>query len=292
VSTGVRVWCVRHGESEANHQVPGAAEDCGLTELGRGQVIAAARLLAAEPITRIYSSTALRARQTAEILATAPDRPGLRISAMPELVEVDASGDVLRAWVFEQDLGRPAADGETGHQVVARVTAAFQQIADAHPGETVAVVGHVTSLTVALARFCALGATVWGAPLPNARPFLVEWDGRTWRCPAWPGEQMVEERDLDLRPFCCCGGADLHPFRCPACARIMVFCYACDTLYDDLHRLDQHDTPVDHAEPGTPLFACPACGHACEYFSRKNDRYVVPLDAWLAAGLGHLLRKG
>src|SRR5262249_53880518 len=68
------------------------------------------------------------------------------------------------------------------------VTAAIQQIADAHPGETVAVVGHVASLTVVLARLCALEVTVWGAPLPHARPFLVEWDGRTWHCPAWPGE--------------------------------------------------------------------------------------------------------
>ena len=189
MSGWVRVWCLRHAESEANAQVPGAAEDCGLTELGRRQAIAAAQLLAAEPLTRIFCSTALRARQTAEGLAPAPAAaPGLPVVAMPELVEVDASADVLRTWVVEQDLSQCAADGETGHQVVARVTAAIQQIADAHPGETVAIVGHVASLTVALARCCALGATVWGAPLPNALPFLVEWDGQTWRCPAWPGE--------------------------------------------------------------------------------------------------------
>ncbi|HEV8638550.1 MAG TPA: histidine phosphatase family protein [Chloroflexota bacterium] len=188
MSGRVRVWCLRHAESEANAKVPGAAEDCGLTELGRRQAIAAAQLLAAEPITRIFCSTALRARQTAEMLAPAPAAtPGLPVMAMPELVEVGVSADVLRAWVVEQDPGQRAADGETGHQVVARVTAAMQQIADAHPGETVAVVGHVASLTVALARFCALGATVWDAPLPHARPFLVEWDGQTWRCPAWPG---------------------------------------------------------------------------------------------------------
>ena len=43
-----------------------------------------------------------------------------------------------------------------------------------------------TSLTVALGRLCSLGPAVWGTPLPHARPFLVEWDGRAWRCPAWP----------------------------------------------------------------------------------------------------------
>ena len=29
-------------------------------------------------------------------------------------------------------------------------------------GETIAVIGHVASLTVALGRLCALGAGVWG----------------------------------------------------------------------------------------------------------------------------------
>src|SRR5438105_869301 len=137
MSDRVRVWCLRHAESEANANVPGAGEDCRLTELGRSQAIDAARGLAAEPITGIYASTALRARQTAELLAATP---GLRVTAMPELVEAEVRADVLRAWVVGQDLGGRAADGETGHQVVARVTAAFQQIAGAHPGGTVAVV--------------------------------------------------------------------------------------------------------------------------------------------------------
>ncbi|TDD12602.1 hypothetical protein E1292_01310 [Nonomuraea deserti] len=60
-------------------------------------------------------------------------------------------------------------------------------MAAAHPGATVAVVGHVGSLTAGLNALCGLGARVWGAPLPHAVPFLVEWDGRSWRCEAWPG---------------------------------------------------------------------------------------------------------
>ena len=66
------------------------------------------------------------------------------------------------------------------------MTAAFQKIASTHPGETVAVVGHVASLTVTLGRLCSLGSRVWGTPLPHARPFLVEWDGHAWHCPRWP----------------------------------------------------------------------------------------------------------
>jgi broad specificity phosphatase PhoE len=149
MSARVRVWCLRHAEAEtvatgtaavpttpltvrARHQDIEA--DQPLTVRGRHQAIEAARQLAAEPITRIYSSTLLRARQTADLLAATL---GLPTTAMPELIEVGCTADVLRAWVVERELGRRATDGETGQQVVARVTAAFQQIAGAHPGETV-----------------------------------------------------------------------------------------------------------------------------------------------------------
>ena len=109
MSERVRVWCLRHGESESNAQVPGVGNDSGLTELGRHQVIAAARQLAREPVAGIYSSTAVRARQTAEILttpATAPGAPGLpslRITTMAELGEVGVMAEVLRSWVVEWD---------------------------------------------------------------------------------------------------------------------------------------------------------------------------------------------
>ena len=183
MSDHVRVWCLRHAESENVTTGTAAVPTTPLTARGRRQAIAAAQQLAGEPITRIYSSTALRARQTAVLLALPP---GLPSTAMPKLVEVGCTADVLHAWVVEQDLERRAAGGETGQQVVARVTAALQQIASAHPGETVAVVGHVASLTVALGRLCALGSRVWGIPLPHAQPFLVEWDGHAWHCSTWP----------------------------------------------------------------------------------------------------------
>lgn len=185
MSGRVRVWCLRHAEAHTGAaSIAGAVPVVPLTTRGRQEAIAAARTLVAEPIARIYSSTALRARQTAELLAGAL---GIDVVVLPELVEVGVGAHVLRAWVVEQDLGRRAADGESGREVVARVTVAFQRIAAAHLGETVAVVGHVASLTVALGRLCALGAEVWGTPLPHAHPFLIEWDGRTWQCPAWPG---------------------------------------------------------------------------------------------------------
>ena len=38
----VRVWCLRHAESELNAKVRGAGEHSGLTRLGRCQALAAA----------------------------------------------------------------------------------------------------------------------------------------------------------------------------------------------------------------------------------------------------------
>jgi alpha-ribazole phosphatase/probable phosphoglycerate mutase len=197
MSDRVRLWCLRHAESEnVTGGIAGAVPTMPLTAHGRRQALAAARTLATEPIAHIYSSTALRARQTAELLAS-PDVP---ITTIPELAEMGIgaregttdpavrarTAEVLHAWIVRRDLAQRVADGETGHQVVARMTTALQRIAAAHPGETVALVGHVASVTVTLSRLCDLGAEVWGAPLPHARPFLIEWDGTTGQCSTWP----------------------------------------------------------------------------------------------------------
>lgn len=198
MSAPARIWCLRHGESEnVTAALAGALPNAPLTEHGHQQAIRATQTLAGEPIRRVYSSTALRALQTARPLATAPD---VQIESVPELVEVGIgrhegssdpavrrrTTDVLRSWVVERHLDERVADGETGHEVLARTTRAMRRIAQRHPGETIAVVGHVASLTVALSQLCTLGSSVWGAPLPHAEPFLVEWDGTRWSCPTWP----------------------------------------------------------------------------------------------------------
>ncbi|MGV9377233.1 histidine phosphatase family protein [Nonomuraea sp. NPDC003707] len=240
---GVRVLCLRHAESEnVVAGVAGALPSAELTPKGRAQAAEAAERLRGEGVIRIHASTAVRARQTAEIIARAL---GLReeVVALRGLVEFGIgrlegtadpavrarTAEVLRSWVVDGRLGEAVADGETGHAVVARVVAAFTSIAATHPSEpaahprmtavhpsepatspstttvhpgeptthpgqmaacgsgTVALVGHVGSLTAGLSVLCpGLGEQVWGAPLPHAVPFPVEWDGRSWRCASWP----------------------------------------------------------------------------------------------------------
>ncbi|WP_245605710.1 histidine phosphatase family protein [Promicromonospora kroppenstedtii] len=198
MSAPLRMWCLRHAESEnVTAALAGALPNAPLTAHGREQALRTAHTLAGEPISNVYASPARRALETARPLATAIN---LQVEPVPELVEIgigqhDGSSDpavrartaeVLRAWVVDGRLDERVADGETGHEVLARTTTALQRIAGRHEGETVAVVGHVGSLTLALSRLCSLGASVWGAPLPHAEPFLVEWDDGGWNCPAWP----------------------------------------------------------------------------------------------------------
>lgn len=100
--------------------------------------------------------------------------------------------------------------------------------------------------------------------------------------------QFVEEADLDFGRFHCCGDEDLYPLACPSCARIMVFCYECDTLYSDLHNLSEQHTEID-SDPRRPIFACPGCRHPFENLFVRDALYKVSRERWLAAGLGHLL---
>ncbi|NES38296.1 histidine phosphatase family protein [Micromonospora sp. PPF5-17] len=199
----VRVWCLRHGESEnVTTGTAGMLPLAPLTVEGHRQAAAAAERLAGEPLTAVWCSEALRARQTAAHLR---DRFDLPVHTLPGLNEVgigskegatDAAtrrrtAEVLHSWVVDGNLDDRVADGENGHQVRERVTDAFAQIALAASGGTVAVVGHVASLTVGLGLLCGLGRHVWGAPLPHATPFLVAQEAGIWRCVSWPG--VVDE---------------------------------------------------------------------------------------------------
>ena len=195
---GTEIVCLRHAESEnVVTGASGAVPLSPLTDRGRDQ----ARRAAADPrlagVRLVYASTALRARQTAELLA---GELGAEVVLRPDLVEigigdqegvVDAAlrretADVLAAWVVAGELDRRVADGETGHDVLDRVRRTLAAVAAEHAGRRVALVGHVGSLTLAVSVLCGLGGSVWGAPLPHAVPFLVAGDGERWRCDRWP----------------------------------------------------------------------------------------------------------
>jgi broad specificity phosphatase PhoE len=194
--------CLRHAESTDNaarvysSRPPGA----DLSERGRAQADAL-RPPPGRRLAAVYASTALRALRTATALA---DPLGLPVHSTPDLLEYDigalegtpipGTGDdpclaVLRAWIVAGDLTARMADGESGHEVRTRFAAVMTAIAAAHPGENVALVSHVGTLTVGLLALCEnlTPDDVWGRPLPNATPLTVTFDGTTWRCARWPG---------------------------------------------------------------------------------------------------------
>ncbi|AMV23178.1 hypothetical protein VT84_02120 [Gemmata sp. SH-PL17] len=101
----------------------------------------------------------------------------------------------------------------------------------------------------------------------------------------------VEESDLDFRRFRCCGDEDLYPFECPRCGRLMVFCYECDTLHGDLKNLGSQAFPVNNSDPTRPIFSCPGCEYAFEYWFIRDCRYKASVERWVNAGFGHLLNS-
>ncbi len=84
----MRLYFVRHGESEANvlSIISNRGFKHGLTEKGRGQAATLAQNLKGASITRIYASPLKRAVETAKILAEAW---GVEYTITPALREFD-----------------------------------------------------------------------------------------------------------------------------------------------------------------------------------------------------------
>ena len=78
-------YYLRHGETQSNAcRIIAGSLDVDLTQLGREQAIAAAQVLANEPITAIYTSPLRRARETAQPVAEILRLP---INVLPAIAE-------------------------------------------------------------------------------------------------------------------------------------------------------------------------------------------------------------
>lgn len=185
-----RVIVARHGEAEYESDAMTAAGG-SLTALGRDQASSLGRLLRSEQVAGIVCSELARAVQTAEIAAGVL---GLPVRVREGLQEF-AVGDFLgRPWdpvVFDPiiaswlggDLSPGVPGGETGEQIVARVLAVLDEVADLFRGETVLVVSH-GGVILALMGLLAPGSAE--APedaydVANCATYLLERDGDGWR---------------------------------------------------------------------------------------------------------------
>ena len=136
--------------------------DIPLTDLGLEQAaVAAARLARRGDIDRVLTSPLLRARQTASAVADAASVP---LAVDDGLAETDfgswegmSFAEVMARWPDEMtawmaDPGAAPPGGESFAAVAIRVNAALDRLLDAHQGETVVVVSHVTPIKTLVCR--------------------------------------------------------------------------------------------------------------------------------------------
>ncbi len=136
-----------------------------LDERGRGQAEAAARRLAALPVTAVYTSPLERTRETAAPVARAH---GLRPRVERGLLEVDYGDwtDLPLAQLRRRTLWRTIQQapsrvtfpgGESIRAAQQRVVEATERLAAAHAGETIVLVSHADVIKAAIAHHLGMG---------------------------------------------------------------------------------------------------------------------------------------
>ena len=186
------LWLVRHGVTDWNIQGRYQGQsDTPLNETGLAQAKALAQELKSEQaagkvFSAIYSSDLSRASGTAQTLA---DALGLSVQIDPRLREINlgewegkdyrsivAQYNDLLAVRAQDALASHAPGGEFTLQVAERVRAAADDIAAAHPGETVLLVSHGVALACLIALATGKGLQGVYSMLPhNTHPVLIQW---------------------------------------------------------------------------------------------------------------------
>ena len=163
---------VRHGETEANRSgLALGRADVPLNETGLRQAEQLGAALAIEPVTAVYASPLVRARQTAEAIA---GRLGLEVAQEPGLIEMDI-GELeglafptirerfpgfLERWMSDAGPEHPMPGGERLIDVAERGWQTISRLAEQHAGETIVAVTHNFILLTIIAR--ALGMKIAG----------------------------------------------------------------------------------------------------------------------------------
>ena len=173
-----RILLVRHGQSQGNAEGRfGGHTATPLSPLGRRQAEAAARALATEKITAIYSSVLLRAVQTAEPLARLTGLEIKRTTAFRE-----RSVGVMEGLTFEEsaeqhpeqyaalirrDFEHVILGGESYRQMLDRASEKLDHAIAEHKGGRICVFSHTGTI-------CILTLHLMGAlDAPELRPVWI-----------------------------------------------------------------------------------------------------------------------
>ena len=150
----MKLYFVRHGESEANtlHIISNRESAFHLTELGRGQAAALAKNLNDIPLTAIYASPVLRARETAQIVSQAFELSYQITEALREydcgILEEQGDeeswrmhGEIAEDWIVHRNYTRKPEGGECFLEIQERFlpfVASLKQDLDDH----ILLIGH------------------------------------------------------------------------------------------------------------------------------------------------------
>jgi broad specificity phosphatase PhoE len=183
------LYLLRHGETawNAEKRIQGIA-DQPLNKVGLAQAKALIPPLAGRPITAVYSSPLVRARETARILADGlGGLPLHEECGLAELNQGDLEGmpiaDIKEKYNGFWDLWRerPAEaqtpGGESLPDLQKRAWAAVELIHKRHPGEMVVAVSHNLAITTLLCRILHIDLNdMRGIRQHNASINLIEFD--------------------------------------------------------------------------------------------------------------------
>ena len=202
----LQIWFIRHAESEINvvgapRPVPDGGVSYPLTRKGVEQAKALAEATAATPIVAIYTSTYLRAVQTADAVAF---RHELTLNLAPEAVEIDLGlrpgstedprtvyVELARKWTVEKDFEARHAEGESFTDVQRRFLPFVREVMNRHSQDSgvVLIVAHAATIGFMLPMLAGNVPSDYALlhPLPNtgivktelrdSRLFCLDWLG-------------------------------------------------------------------------------------------------------------------
>jgi len=201
----LQIWFVRHGESEINLPGPKPVPDDGvsypLTRKGMEQARALVASLHGVAITKIYTSTRLRAIQTADALAF---DHGQTLTLAPEAVEIDFGPppaspeqgravylDLVNKWFVEKDLDARATGGESLAEVQRRFLPFAREVMNRHALDSgvVVIVAHGATLGYLVPMLATNVPADFALrhPLPNTGIIKTELRDSRLFCTEWAG---------------------------------------------------------------------------------------------------------
>lgn len=165
-----RILLVRHGRVAWNAKAVFTGwTDVPLDQQGEYEAGRVSDRLKDLPITAVYSSDLIRARQTAEYIAKLHSLPVKTEQMLREINYGEWEGlgvteigqaygeDILRAWLADPEHVR-IPGGESFGELRDRAVEAISRIVAVHPGQTVVVVAHRSLNRVLLCNFLGIKA--------------------------------------------------------------------------------------------------------------------------------------